>query len=101
MRLLNRHIASHILGLTAIVALALVAIYSFVSFVSEIDDTGEGNFGVVQLMLYSAMLIPTAIYTLMPIIAMLWGVADGEKIGLLHIGCMGVILVGVYLSRRQ
>jgi drug/metabolite transporter (DMT)-like permease len=37
----------------------------------------------------------------MPIIAMLWGVADGEKIGLLHVGCMAVILVGVYLSRKQ
>lgn len=71
MNVLNRHIASHILSLTSIVALALVAIYSFVSFVAEIDDTGEGSFGVVQLMLYSAMLIPTAIYTLMPIIAML------------------------------
>ena len=48
----------------------------------------------------SAIFGSTVAY-LMPIIAMLWGVADGEKIGLLHIGCMGVILVGVYLSRRQ
>jgi drug/metabolite transporter (DMT)-like permease len=48
----------------------------------------------------SAIFGATVAY-LMPIVAMLWGVADGEKIGLLHLGCMGVILFGVYLSRRQ
>lgn len=48
----------------------------------------------------SAIFGATVAY-LMPIIAMLWGVADGEKIGLLHLSCMAVILFGVYLSRRQ
>lgn len=48
----------------------------------------------------SAIFGATVAY-LMPIVAMLWGVADGEKIGLLHLSCMAVILCGVYLSRRQ
>lgn len=48
----------------------------------------------------SAIFGATVAY-LMPIVAMLWGVADGEKIGLLHLSCMAVILFGVYLSRRQ
>jgi drug/metabolite transporter (DMT)-like permease len=48
----------------------------------------------------SAIFGATVAY-LMPIVAMLWGVFDGEKIGLLHIGCMGIILGGVYLTRKS
>jgi drug/metabolite transporter (DMT)-like permease len=47
----------------------------------------------------SAIFGATVAY-LMPIVAMLWGVLDGEKIGVLHLGCMAIILVGVYLSRK-
>lgn len=37
---------------------------------------------------------------LMPLVALLWGFADGERIGLMHLAGMGLILGGVYLSRR-
>lgn len=37
---------------------------------------------------------------LMPLISLLWGIADGEPIGWMHLGGMGLILTGVYLSRR-
>ena len=46
---LDRYIISHILGLTAIVALALLAIHSFVAFVSQIDEIGQGAFGYREL----------------------------------------------------
>jgi lipopolysaccharide export system permease protein len=68
---LTRYLVANILTLTAIVALALVAIYAFLSFVGDIEETGQGSFGVTQLMLYTALLIPTGLYTLLPIIAML------------------------------
>jgi drug/metabolite transporter (DMT)-like permease len=37
---------------------------------------------------------------LMPLVSLLWGVLDGESIGWMHVIGMGLILSGVYLSRR-
>jgi lipopolysaccharide export system permease protein len=71
MKRLSRHLVSHIAGFSAIVGLALVAIYTFISFVSDIDQTGRGDFGIAQLLYYTLMMIPTGLYTLMPVIALL------------------------------
>lgn len=71
MNKLDRYIAAHIFTLTAIVALGLVSIYTFVSFVGDIDETGQGAFGILQLFIYNILRMPAAVYTLMPIIAML------------------------------
>lgn len=71
MKKIDRYIVAHILGLTAIVALGLISIYTFISFVADIDETGQGSFGVQQLVAYSLMMMPDGVYTLMPIIAML------------------------------
>lgn len=71
MKRLGRHLVSHITGFSAIVGLALVAIYTFISFVSDIDKAGQGGFGVMQLLLYTAMMVPAGLYTLMPVIALL------------------------------
>jgi lipopolysaccharide export system permease protein len=68
---LDRYIVAHILGLTAIVALALLAIHSFVTFVSQIDEIGEGAFGYRELLVYTLWLAPTGLYVMLPIIAML------------------------------
>ncbi len=37
---------------------------------------------------------------LMPIVAMIWGVLDGEILGLLHLGSFALILIGIYLIRK-
>lgn len=71
MKKIDRYIALNIFGLTTLVALALVSVYTFVSFIGDIDQTGEGNFGVLQLVAYNVLRMPVAVYTLMPIIAML------------------------------
>lgn len=71
MNLITRYLVRVILGFTAVTGIALVAIYTFISFVAEIDEVGQGGFGMLQLMLYTAMMIPSGLYTLMPIIALL------------------------------
>jgi lipopolysaccharide export system permease protein len=68
---LGRYLIRTILGFTAIVGLALVAIYTFISFVAEIDEAGEGSFGMLQLLWYTLMMLPSGLYVLMPIIALL------------------------------
>ncbi len=47
----------------------------------------------------SAVFGSTVAY-LMPIIALIWGFADGETISLLHIVGMGMILIGVYFTKK-
>lgn len=71
MKKIDRYLIAHICGFTALVAFALIAIYSFIGFLQDMDDVGKGQFGIVQLMLYTFMMMPSGLYTLLPIIAML------------------------------
>jgi drug/metabolite transporter (DMT)-like permease len=38
---------------------------------------------------------------LAPVVALMWGIFDGELITILHVGGLLLILVGVFLSRRS
>ncbi|SFF44490.1 lipopolysaccharide export system permease protein [Fontimonas thermophila] len=71
MSLLSRYLVRTILGFTALTGFALVAIYTFISFVAEIDEVGQGGFGMLQLLWYTLMMVPSGLYALMPIIALL------------------------------
>ena len=35
-----------------------------------------------------------------PVVAMFWGFLDNENVGLLQVGCLGIILGGVYLANK-
>ncbi len=71
MNRLDRYVISHVLELTGIVALGLVSIYTLVVFVSDVNDAGKGGYGVAQVLEYSALMIPSSLYILMPIVALL------------------------------
>ena len=70
MKRLTRYLVAHMVGFSAIVALVLVAIYTFISFVADIDQT-QGGFGIGELLMYSALMMPSGLYLLMPIVALL------------------------------
>ncbi|HZR36999.1 MAG TPA: LPS export ABC transporter permease LptG [Nevskia sp.] len=67
MNRLDRYVVAHVLQLTGIVGFGLVAIYTLVTFVS---DANEGR-TTLQLLEYSALMIPSSLYILMPIVALL------------------------------
>lgn len=48
-------------------------------------------------------LFASSVAYLMPLVAVGWGVADGERITMKHLGCAAIILAGVYLvnSRKK
>lgn len=71
MNRIDRYIVQHIYVFIALVAFGLISIYSFIGFLSDMDDVGKGQFGIAQLMIYTLMMMPAGLYTLMPIIAML------------------------------
>ena len=54
-----------------------------------------------SLVRYSSAVAASSVTYVIPVFAILWGVLDGEKITLLHLGCMGLILSGVYLISRK
>jgi drug/metabolite transporter (DMT)-like permease len=35
-----------------------------------------------------------------PVVAIAWGMVDGENISLVQLGCLGIILCGVYLANK-
>lgn len=70
-RLLTVYLIRHVLGMTAIVAMAMLAIHSFITLVTEADETGKGGFGVVQLLLTTAYQLPAGLALLLPIVAMI------------------------------
>ncbi len=82
-------IANHPEGMTSLYALILLALVStvlaLIIFYKLVQDT-------------SAVFAASVAY-IIPIVALIWGVFDGEFVGWMHIVSMAIILVGVYLIR--
>lgn len=53
-----------------------------------------------MIQISSPVFASSVTYT-MPIVAVLWGVLDGERFGFMQLFAAGVILVGVYLSHKR
>ena len=54
-----------------------------------------------QLIKIAGALFASSVTYLIPIVAMLWGVADGESLGIWHLAALGAILGGVYLINKS
>lgn len=87
MNRLDHYMVRTILSLSALIALALVTIYSFTTFVADLDETGRGNYGLWQLVGYTALNLPSGLHTLLPIVAML-----GTLMGLGQLAAQGEIV---------
>ena len=73
--ILDRYIGKSIL-LTSLVALfSLVAIFSFFSLVDQLDDTGVGNYGVIEAIQYVLLTVPRLCYELFPIATVIGSMA--------------------------
>ena len=53
-----------------------------------------------MIQISSPVFASSVTYT-MPIVAVLWGIIDGEEFGVLQIIAAGIILLGVYLSKSR
>lgn len=54
-----------------------------------------------RLIQWTSPLFGSTVAYLMPVVALLWGVVDGESVFIYHIFGMILILLGVYLSRKR
>jgi lipopolysaccharide export system permease protein len=73
--ILDRYIGKSILGISLLALFLLVAIFSFFSLVDQLDDTGQGNYGVIEAIQYVLLTIPRLSYELFPIATVIGSMA--------------------------
>jgi drug/metabolite transporter (DMT)-like permease len=69
---------------------------------------GLGIIGTATAMLFmnslirhSSAVFASSVTYIIPIFAIFWGLLDGENITFMHVICMAIVLVGVYLINRK
>jgi drug/metabolite transporter (DMT)-like permease len=74
----------------ALAAVALLAVLG----------TALSNIVFVYLIRMSSVLFASSVTYLIPIVALLWGIADGEQLRWQHLAGVSIILVGIFLASR-
>ena len=102
MRLIDRYIATNVIGSTTTVLLALLAIFTFFSFIDELEDVGRGTYGILQAISFVALSVPALAYELFPMAALigaLLGLGTMMRNGeITVVRCAGVSKLRVVIS---
>lgn len=75
MHILNRYITKIIFNSTLVVLLVFIGLRLFVGIFAELNDLGQGNYGILQILQYALLTLPLNIYQLYPNIALLGSLA--------------------------
>ena len=102
--------------LIVIPALIVLFFTGFFTTLEFTEEVGEGLFyisilaivgtGIAKVMFnklihISSPVFSTSVTYLIPIVAVLWGIVDGEKLSLIQLLAGVIILFGVYLVNRK
>lgn len=71
MKILTRYLAREIYFSVALVFAVLIMLFSFMDLIQELSDIGTGNYRIQEVLLYVALIIPTHIYELFPLAALI------------------------------
>jgi len=71
MNILDRYLFRSTLSMTALVAFVLLALAAFVDFLGEVDDVGQGSYGLGQAFIYVALGLTQKSFELLPASALL------------------------------
>ncbi|MBV1875027.1 MAG: LPS export ABC transporter permease LptG, partial [Cycloclasticus sp.] len=66
MKVINKYIAIEMLKSTAIAVLFLLSLVLVITFADELDDMGTGQYGLVEILKYLALIAPRNFYELLP-----------------------------------
>jgi len=75
MTILRRYIARRLLWATLLALFVLVALFTFFSLIDQLEQTGQGNYGVFQAITYVLLTLPRLAYELFPIAAVIGAMA--------------------------
>ncbi len=77
MKIIDRYIRRTVISSTVTVMLGLIAIFTFFTFIDELDQVGRGRYGIIQVLEYVLLSIPTMAYEIFPM-----GALIGSLLGL-------------------
>ena len=78
-----------------------VMLSTLASFVLGAMGTAVASILFYMLIKRAGTLFATMVTYGIPFVAVLWGVWGGEQVTLMQVGCLGIILVGVYMVNRK
>lgn len=71
MRILTRYIGRDVLLTTLLLFVALIGLFTFFDLINEMRDVGRGGYTLTTALLYVALHIPSRIYELFPVAALI------------------------------
>jgi lipopolysaccharide export system permease protein len=71
MKVLDRYIASQVVGAVAFVLVAFLALFAFFDLMEELPSVGRGGYALQHAFLYVVLRLPGYIYDLLPIAALI------------------------------
>jgi lipopolysaccharide export system permease protein len=71
MRIISYYIGKSILSATAMVIVVLIALFAFILFIEELNQIGQGRYGIMQAIQYVLLDTPGLLYEFFPVAALL------------------------------
>ncbi|MGH8248336.1 MAG: LPS export ABC transporter permease LptG, partial [Gammaproteobacteria bacterium] len=75
MKILQRYVTASLLWTTLLALFVLVALFCFFSLIDQLEETGRGNYGVLQAVTYVVLTTPRLAYELFPIASVIGAMA--------------------------
>ena len=71
MRIVRRYLFRNIIGMTALVLAVILSLAIFIEFVGQLDDTGSGEYGILQALMYALLKTPRVAFRVLPMATLL------------------------------
>ncbi len=84
MKILDRYIGRYVLLGTLLTLLVLVSIIFFITLVEELDDVGQGRYGIPEALAYVLLIMPRVIYNVFPVSALIGSLAGLGMLATTH-----------------
>lgn len=105
MRILQRYLTVSLLWTTLLALFVLVALFSFFSLIDQLEETGRGNYGVLQAVTYVLLTMPRLAYELFPIAAVIGAMsvlgilAQSSELAVIRTSGVSQFQLGILLAR--
>ena len=76
MKIIQRYFIVNLVWTTFLSLAVLVAIFAFLSLIDQLEDSGQGNYGTYQAVIYVILTLPRLAYEIIPIAAMIGGMTS-------------------------
>lgn len=99
--ILDRYIGQALVRSTILVALVLLPVFTLLDLVQQLDDIGTGTYGLVDALIYEALLMPSYLLSLMPFIALmgaslaLGGLAHSKELTAMRTSGISILRIGL------